>query len=95
MMFSLMCVILPAALVVGAMALSPSAIAQQEDTSLGDEEEDLARGIVSDVLDSGDDAADSENFQDATNTATEDSNQGQTVDQDDISAFGDDTAKLS
>jgi hypothetical protein len=66
-MFTLVCA-LPAAGVV------PAAIAQ-EDTSLG---EDLAGGIISDVLD-GD--ADDEINQDATNTATVNPSQEQDVDQ--------------
>lgn len=63
-----MCAILPAA----TTTLQP-AIAQQEETSLG-ENENFARGIVSDVL--GDGNSEDESSQDATNTAaTEDSNQ--------------------
>jgi hypothetical protein len=73
--------------------LSPAALQPaiaQEETSLG-EEEGLAGDIISDMLDDAED----ESNQDATNTAAEDSNQGQTVDQDDISIFGDDTADLN
>jgi len=63
----------------------PSAAAQ-EDTSL---DEDLARGIVSDVLD---DDADAETDEDSTDTATVNPNQeGQTVDQTDFNEFGDNT----
>jgi hypothetical protein len=81
-------------------AALPPAIAQEE-TSLG--EEDLAGSIVSNVLggsdnneeeENGGDAIDNESNQDAASTATEDSNQGQDVDQDDISTFGDETADL-
>jgi hypothetical protein len=76
-----------------------SAIAQEDTTSL--DEEDLASGIVSDVLEgSGDDddevnddnAADIDEIvdQDSTDTATVNSNQeDQTVDQDDTVIFGD------
>jgi len=73
-MFTLMCAIIPAA---GAI---PSVIAQEEDTSLG---QDLAGGIVSDVLDGGGDdeeengdADDAEtDDQDSTDTATVNPNQ--------------------
>ena len=78
----------------------PLVTAQQEEerTSLG---ENLSGSILSDVLDDGsndddvtDDVAEDENDQDAANTGTEDSNQGQIVDQDDVSTFGDDTEDL-
>jgi hypothetical protein len=89
--FALMCT-LPAATMV------PSAIAQEEEddiSSSSSEDENLASGIVSEVLDTGGSGdAEDENAQDATNAATEDSNQGQDVDQDDISTFGDDIADL-
>jgi hypothetical protein len=86
-MVTLLCAIIPAA-----AGAAPSVIAQQEEeTSLG--EEDLAGSIVSDVLEDRN-AEEDESNQDATNTANEDSNQGQDVDQDDISTFGDDTADL-
>jgi hypothetical protein len=74
----------------------PSAIAQQDITSL---DEDLFRGIVSAVLDGGGDgeeendgAADSETNQDSTDTATADPNQeDQAVDQTDFNEFGNNT----
>src|SRR5919106_594164 len=90
MFFILVCT-LPAA-----GATVPAAIVQEEDTSSLDE--DLARGIVSDVLDGGDDevndeAADDEIVdQDLTETATVNPNQDQTVDQTDFNEFGDNTA---
>jgi hypothetical protein len=84
LMFTVVCA-LPAA---AGAAVVPSAIAQEEE-----DEENLASGIVSDVLDNSGNAEDESN-QDATNTADEDSNQGQDVDQDDTSAFGDDSAEL-
>jgi hypothetical protein len=84
LLFTIMCA-LPAT--TGA-AMIPSAIAQEDD----DVDENLASSIVSEVLDGGE--AEDENSQDATNTANEGSNQGQDVDQDDISIFGDDTADL-
>ena len=68
-MVTLLCAIIPAA-----AGAAPSVIAQQEEeTSLG--EEDLAGGIVSDVLDdSGDDADDTEIVdQDATDTEEKES----------------------
>jgi hypothetical protein len=75
----------------------PSAIAQEEETSLG---EDLTGGILSDV-DGGDDdeengdAADADIDQDSTNTATVDRNrEDQTGDQTDFNEFGDNTADL-
>ena len=88
-MVTLVCA-LPAAGVV------PSAIAQEEETSLG---EDLVGGIISDV-DGGDDdeekgdAADAEiDDQDSTDTTTVNPNQeDQTVDQTDFNEFGDNTA---
>ena len=79
--FTLVCA-LPAA-----GALLP-AIAQEEETSLG---EDLTRGTISDVSD-GD--ADDEIDQDTTDTATVNSNKDQTVDQTDFNEFGDNTANL-
>jgi hypothetical protein len=74
----------------------PSAIAQQDITSL---DEDLFRGIVSAVLDGGGDgeeendgAADSKTNQDSTDTATADPNQeDQAVDQTDFNEFGNNT----
>jgi hypothetical protein len=88
-MFTLVCTS-PTAMVI------PSAIAQQDITSL---DEDLFRGIVSAVLDGGGDgeeendgAADSETNQDSTDTATADPNQeDQAVDQTDFNEFGNNT----
>jgi hypothetical protein len=88
-MFTLACTS-PTAMVI------PSAIAQQDTTSL---DEDLFRGIVSAVLDGGGDgeeendgAADSETNQDSTDTATADLNQeDQAVDQTDFNEFGNNT----
>jgi hypothetical protein len=74
----------------------PLAIAQEDFTSL---DEDLVRGIISAVLDGGDNgeeendgAADDKTNQDSTDTATVDPNQeGQTVDQTDFNEFGNNT----
>lgn len=74
--------ILPAAMV-------PSAIAQEDD-----DDENLASSIVSDVLEDGSSDAEGESNQDAANTATEDSNQEQDVDEDNVGEFGDDAADL-
>jgi Ca2+-binding RTX toxin-like protein len=82
-MFTVLCA-LPAAGVV------PAAIAQEDD----DEDENLASSIVSEVLDNSGDAEDESN-QEATNTAAEDSNQEQVVNQEDISTLGDDTADVT
>jgi hypothetical protein len=89
-MFTLVCT-LPATGVI------PLAIAQEDVSSLDD---DLVRGIVSDILDGGDDgeeendsAADSKTNQDSTDTATVDPNpEDQTVDQTDFNEFGNNTA---
>jgi hypothetical protein len=89
-MFALVCT-LPAA---GVISL---AIAQEDVTSL---DEDLVRGIVSDILDGGDDgeeehdaAADSKTTQDSTDTTTVDPNpEDQTVDQTDFNEFGNNTS---
>ncbi len=89
-MFTLVCAIIPAAGVI------PSVIAQEDATSLS--EEDLAGSIVSDVLD-GDDEVDDEAAddgivdQDFTDTAaTPNPNQDETtVDQAGSNQFGDDT----
>ncbi|MDQ3854312.1 MAG: hypothetical protein M3299_15960 [Thermoproteota archaeon] len=100
MMVTLVCAIIPAA--VGAM-LPPSAFAQQEETSLGDKEDNLAGGIVSDVLDgdAGEDEewendgdAEDEFNQDATVTATIGPNEGQDVNEDNIGEFAHDTPNL-
>lgn len=88
-MFTLVCTL-------AATGVIPLAIAQEDVTSL---DEDLVRGIVSDVLDGGDDgeeendsAADSKTNQDSTDTATVDPNpEDQTVDQTDFNEFGDNT----
>lgn len=86
LMFTIVCA-LPAAVI-------PSAIAQEDDdVSLLDNEEGLASSIVSEVLEEGD-ADDTENVQNTTNTATEDSNQEQDVDEDNVGEFGDDSADL-
>ena len=90
-MFTLVCAIIPAA------GLIPSALAQEDITSLA--EEDLARGIVSAILDGGDDdegnddAADSEIVDEGSmDAATENPNQDLIVDQTDFNEFGDNTA---
>jgi hypothetical protein len=88
-MFTLVCI--------PATGVIPLAIAQEDITSL---DEDLVRGIVSDILDGGDDgeeendsAADSKTNQDSTDTATVDPNpEDQTVDQTDFNEFGNNTA---
>lgn len=80
----------------------PLAIAQQQEEDETSLDEDLAGSIISYVLDGGSenekevtsDANDSENVQDAMDTATKDSSQEQDINQDDISTFGDDTADL-
>jgi hypothetical protein len=88
-MFTLVCT-LPAAGVI------PLAIAQEDVPPI---DEDLVRGIVSDILDGVDDgeeennAADSKTNQDSTDTATVDPNpEDQTVDQTDFNEFGNNTA---
>jgi hypothetical protein len=100
MMVTLVCAIIPAA--VGAM-LPPSAFAQQEETSLGDKEDNLAGGIVSDVLDGdvgedeeweNDGDAEDEFNEDATVTATIGPNEGQDVNEDNIGEFAHDTPNL-
>jgi hypothetical protein len=96
-------VIVPAA--AGALLLlSPSVFAQQEETSLGEEEDDMAESIVSNVLEGSDndidddqesdsDADDDMSNQNAMDTTTIEPNQeeDQTVDQDDDDTviFGD------
>ena len=90
-MFTLLCATFPAAGVI------PLATAQEDVTSL---DEDLVRGIVSDILDGGDDgeeendgAADSKTNQDSTDAATVDPNpEDQTEDQTDFNEFGNNTA---
>lgn len=93
MMVTLVCAIIPAA--VGAMLLPPSAFAQQEETSLGDKEQDLAGGIVSDVLDGHEDEewgndsdAEDEFNQDATVTATIGPNEGENVNENNVGGLG-------
>jgi hypothetical protein len=88
-MFTLVCT-LPAAGVI------PLAIAQEDVPPI---DEDLVRGIVSDILDGVDDgeeennAADSKTNQDSTDTATVDPNpEDQTVDQTYFNEFGNNTA---
>ena len=86
-MFTLICALHATAAVI------PSVIAQEEDGDVSlDNDQDLASGIVSEVLDGGDD--DDENDQDATNTGTVNPNQDQTLDQDNVGEFGDDTGVL-
>jgi hypothetical protein len=91
-MVSLVCAIIPT---VGAAV--PAAIAQEEETSLG---EDLARGTISDIDGgdnevNGDAAADAGIDQDSTDTVTVNSNKDhQTVDQTDFNEFGDNTANF-
>jgi hypothetical protein len=90
-MFTLLCASIPAAVAI------PSAITQEEITSL---DKDLARGIVSAVLDSGDNgeevsvrAADDKILdQDSMDAAIVSPNQeDKTVDQTDFNEFGDNT----
>jgi hypothetical protein len=72
----------------------PSAIAQEDDDV---DDENLASSIVSEVLeddDNGSSDVEDENVQEAANTATEDSNQQQGVDEDNVGEFGDDSADL-
>src|SRR5919109_5556895 len=101
MMVTLVCAIIPAA--VGAMLLPPSAFAQQEETSLGDKEQDLAGGIVSNVLDGdGDENEECENDsdaedefnQDATVTATIGPNEGEDLNENNVGGLGDGTYNL-
>jgi hypothetical protein len=99
MMVTLVCAIIPAA--VGAMLLPPSAFAQQEETSLGDKEQDLAGGIVSDVLDGHEDEewendsdAEDEFNQDATVTATIGPNEGEDLNENNVGGLGDGTYNL-
>lgn len=82
-------------------AVTPAAIAQEEDTSL--EEGGLVGGIISNVLDGGSedgetngDAGDAEINQDSTDTASSVSpnQEDQTVVQDDTVVFGDNTADI-
>jgi hypothetical protein len=94
-MYTLVCVIIPAAGVI------PSVIAQELATSLAEEEE-LASGIVSDVLEgSGDDEGQQNDAgvdgeiidEDSMDTVTANSNQdGSTIDQTESNEFGDNTA---
>jgi hypothetical protein len=94
-MYTLVCVIIPAAGVI------PSVIAQEVATSLAEEEE-LASGIVSDVLEgSGDDEGQQNDAgvdgeiidEDSMDNVTANSNQdGSTIDQTESNEFGDNTA---
>ena len=89
-LFTVVCTIVPTA-----VGMIPLAIAQEEEIPSLDE--DLARSIVSDVLDGGDDQingdTNAETNQDSTDTATIGPNQeDQTVDQTDFNEFGDNTA---
>jgi hypothetical protein len=94
-MYTLVCVIIPAAGVI------PSVIAQEVATSLV-EEEDLASGIASDVLEgSGDDEGQHNDAgvdgliidEDSIDTVTANPNQdGSTIDQTESNEFGDNTA---
>lgn len=68
----------------------PAAIGEEEDASL--DEDDLSSSIVSAVLEDGN--GDDETDQDSTNSATVNPNQDQTLDQDNVSEFGDDTGDL-
>ncbi len=54
------------------------------------EDDNIASSIVYEVLDNSGNAEDEANQEDTTNTGAEDSNQGQDVDQDNISTLGDD-----
>ena len=90
MTVTLVCAIMSAA--VGAM-LPPSAFAQQEETPLGENKEDLAGGIVSDVLEGDNDEdegwkndgdAEDEFNQDATVTATIGPNEGQDANENNV-----------
>jgi hypothetical protein len=72
-------------------AIVPAAAFAQEQE---DDDENIASSIVSEVLDTGGSGADDESSQDAANTATEDSNQEQDVNEDNVGEFGDDAADL-
>jgi hypothetical protein len=83
------------------MLLPPSAFAQQEETSLGDKEQDLAGGIVSDVLDGHEDEewendsdAEDEFNQDASVTATIGPNEGEDLNENNVGGLGDGTYNL-
>ena len=100
MTVTLVCAIIPAA--VGAM-LPPSVFAQQEETSLGDNKEDLAGGIVSDILDGygyedekwdNDSDVEDKFNQDATVTATIGPNEGEDVNEDNVGESGYDISNL-
>ena len=82
---------LPAA----AGAIIPAAIAQEEDDALLEDDDlvDLASDIASEVLDDSGDAED-ESDQVATNTGTVNPNQDQTLGQDNVGEFADETADL-
>jgi hypothetical protein len=97
MMVTLVCALIPA---VGAMQ-PPSAFAQQEETSLG-EEESLADSIVSNVLNGVDDDDNKQigdtyygSNQDATVTVTVSRNQEQNGNEDIVGGFANDTTDLT
>ena len=97
MVVALVCAII---LAVGAV-LPPSAFAQLEETSLG-EEEHLSESIVSNVLNGRDDDNDKQigdayygSNQDATVTATVSRNQEQNGNEDSVGGFGNDTTHLT
>jgi hypothetical protein len=106
LIFTVLCA-LPAA----AAAMIPSAIAQEDDDDYDDsldddyddsldddydDQQDLANGIVSEVIEEDGDAADDdENYLDSTNTATINPNQEQDLDQTDLNVFGDETADVT
>lgn len=98
MVVALVCAILPAAL--GAV-LPPLAFAQQEETSLG-EEESLADNIISNVLNGGDDDEDKQigdayygSNQGATVSATISRNQEQNGNEDIVGGFANDTTHVT
>ncbi len=75
-------------------AIIPAAIAQEEDDALLDDDlVDLASDIASEVLDDSGDAED-ESDKVATNTGTVNPNQDQTLGQDNVGEFADETADL-
>lgn len=98
MVVALVCAIIPA---LGAV-LPPSAFAQQEETSLG-EEGSLADSIISNVLNGGDDNDDNNQIGDAyyggnqggTVSATVSRNQEQNGNEDIVGGFANDTTHLT
>jgi hypothetical protein len=99
MVVALVCAIIPA---LGAV-LPPSAFAQQEETSLGEEEESLADSIVSNVLNGGNDDDDNKQIGDAyygSNqgamvSATVSRNQEQNGNEDIVGGFTNDTTHVT